>query len=180
MRVFLSSPSAVVRMLHLCHETRCRLRLACISPPSGAPAGKKWSTTSDDHKRRALNANIVYIGTIYFLILAVLSSLHLAFTLLSISVDALKSVSVVTAFTTPLSAILVSHFLLHLQSASLRAVGSIPSSQISSLHLDRSLVFERVVGSLGASISVEDHLEDDCGDDENEERADEPTQTSRE
>ncbi|TBU23311.1 hypothetical protein BD311DRAFT_768781 [Dichomitus squalens] len=116
----------------------------------------------------------------YFLILAVLNSQHLAFTLLSIDVDAFTSISVVTVFTFPLSAILVSRFLLRLQSASLRAVGSIPSSQISSLHLDRSLVFERVVGSLGASIAAEDYLTEDHDDGDNGERADDATQTSRE
>ncbi|TBU39369.1 hypothetical protein BD309DRAFT_1012023 [Dichomitus squalens] len=101
-------------------------------------------------------------------------------TLLSIDRDGLQPVSVVTAFTTPLSAILVSRFLLHLQSASLRAVGSIPSSQFSSLHLDRSLVFERVIGSLGASITAEDYLKEDYSDGDNVERADESTQASRE
>ncbi|TBU52432.1 hypothetical protein BD310DRAFT_832189 [Dichomitus squalens] len=121
-----------------------------------------------------------HAGTVYFLILAVLNSLHLAFTMLSISVNALQPYSVVTVFTVPLSAILVSRFLLHLQSASLRAVGTIPSSQISSLHFDRSLVFERVIGSLGASIAAEDYLVEDYGDGDNVERDDEQTETSRE
>ncbi|TBU37723.1 hypothetical protein BD309DRAFT_904714 [Dichomitus squalens] len=128
----------------------------------------------------SISSALLLDGTVYFLILAVLNSLHLAFTLLSINIDSLQSVSVVTAFTAPLSAILVSRFLLHLQSASLRAVGSIPSSQISSLHLDRSLVFERVVGSLGASITPEDYLKEDYGEGDDVGRADEPTQTSRE
>ncbi|TBU36738.1 hypothetical protein BD309DRAFT_877790 [Dichomitus squalens] len=123
-----------------------------------------------------------HAGTVYFLVLAVLNSLRLAFTMLSPTVDGSQPSypSVVSHFTIPLSAILVSRFLLHLQSASLRAVGSIPSSQISSLHLDRSLVFERVVGSLGASISAEDYLKEDYGDGDDEERADEPTPASRE
>ena len=59
-----------------------------------------------------------------------------------------------------LSTILIARFLLHLQSASLRAVGSVPSSQVSSMHLNESMI-ERVVGSLGASIAVDDHLEQD-------------------
>ncbi|TBU22605.1 hypothetical protein BD311DRAFT_742896 [Dichomitus squalens] len=106
-------------------------------------------------------------GTIYFLILGVLNSLHLAFTLLSININALGPTSVMTAFTVPYS-------------ASLRAVGSIRSSQISSLHLDHSLVFERVVGSLGASISPEDYLKEDHGDGDAGESGDEPTETSEE
>ncbi|TBU60084.1 hypothetical protein BD310DRAFT_876186 [Dichomitus squalens] len=121
-------------------------------------------------------------GTVYFLILAVLNSLHLAFTLLSVNTDALQPVSVMTVFTPPISAILVSRFLLHLQSASLRAIGSVPSSQISSLHVDRSLVLERVVGSIGASIATKDYLIEDDGDGHDVGRADEhePAQTSRE
>ena len=54
-----------------------------------------------------------------------------------------------------LSTILIARFLLHLQSASLRAAGSVPSSQVSSMHLNGSMI-ERVVGSLGASIAVDD------------------------
>ncbi|TBU21404.1 hypothetical protein BD311DRAFT_678455, partial [Dichomitus squalens] len=75
-----------------------------------------------------------------------------------------------------LSAILISRFLLHLQSASLRTVGS--SSQVSSLYFERSLIFERVVGSLGASIAADDYLrEDDYGEAGNAERADESALT---
>ncbi|TBU23300.1 hypothetical protein BD311DRAFT_674265 [Dichomitus squalens] len=131
------------------------------------------------HRGGVLKNSIARVLLVDGAILAVLDSLHLAFTLLSISADALQSLSVLTVFTTPLSAILVSRFLLRLQSASLRAarVGSIPSSQVSSLHLDRSLVFERVVGSLGASIAPEDYLKEDHGDGDDGERADESTQT---
>ena len=68
-----------------------------------------------------------------------------------------------------ISATLVSRFLLHLQSASLRAVGYTASWQASSTALDHSLVFERVVGSLGASISFdhnpESHHDGDMDDD---------------
>ena len=61
--------------------------------------------------------------------------------------------------TARLSAVLVSRFLLHLQSASLRAVGSLPSVQASSAYVDRSLIFERVVGSLNTSLTPDDFLE---------------------
>ena len=59
-----------------------------------------------------------------------------------------------------LSTILIARFLLHLQSASLRAVGSVPSLQVSSMCFNGSMI-ERVVGSLGASIAVDDYLEQD-------------------
>ncbi|TBU36945.1 hypothetical protein BD309DRAFT_877374, partial [Dichomitus squalens] len=97
-------------------------------------------------------------GTIYFATLVVLNCLHLAFTLLSLEIGALQPTSVVGDFTVPISAILLSRFLLHLQSASLRAVGSLSSSQASSApDPDRSITFERVVGSLSASITADDY-----------------------
>ena len=71
-----------------------------------------------------------------------------------------------------LTALLLSRFLLNLQSASLRAIGSISPSQVSSVGLDHSLVFERVVGSLGASIALEDYQDEvDLGpEDDNDDR----------
>ncbi|TBU22649.1 hypothetical protein BD311DRAFT_675584, partial [Dichomitus squalens] len=158
----------------------------CLIAADCLAIGATWFTLGLHYPTRrggvlkgSISSVLLMDGTIYFLILAVLNSLHLALTLLSINVDALQPVSVVTVFTTPLSAVLISRFLLHLQTASLRAVGSIPSSQISSLHLDRSLVFEWVVGSLGASIAAEDYLKEDYDGDDGE-RADGPTQTFRE
>ena len=53
----------------------------------------------------------------------------------------------------------MSRFLLHLQSANLRTIG-----QGSSQSLDitgGSVIFERVMGSLGAQISREDYFEDE-------------------
>ncbi|TBU52351.1 hypothetical protein BD310DRAFT_832399, partial [Dichomitus squalens] len=154
----------------------------CLIAADGLAIGATWFTLGLPYASRrdgvlkgSISSVLLIDGTMYFFTLAVLDSLHLAFTLLSINVDALQPASVVTAFTTPLSAVLVSRFLLHLQSASLRAVGSTPSSQILSMHIDHSLVFERIVGSLGASISAEDYLKEDYDDDGNVERADELT-----
>ncbi|TBU52344.1 hypothetical protein BD310DRAFT_970857 [Dichomitus squalens] len=137
--------------------------------------GLRFPTRRGDGFKGSITSVLLIDGTAFFLILAVLNSLHLTLTLISIAVEALQPISVVTIFTNPLSAILVSRFLLHLQSASLRAVGSLPPSQVSSLHLDHSLVFERVIGSLGASIAAEDYfMEDDLDNGDNGERADEP------
>ncbi|TBU21239.1 hypothetical protein BD311DRAFT_678924, partial [Dichomitus squalens] len=119
-----------------------------------------------------------HTGTVYFLILAMLNTVDLALTLISVHIS--DSISVVTTFTTPISAILVSCFLLHLQTAILRAVGSIPSSQVLSLHLDCSLVFERVVGSLGASIVAQEYLVEDYDNGDDVERAEGQTETSKE
>ena len=106
-----------------------------------------------------------------------------------LDVNALQSTSVVGNFTTPyvhhqvpssklvicgisrtyvptyrLTAVLISRFLLHLQSASLRAVNCVSSSQASSTHTDQSIIFERVLGSLGASIASDDYLEEEQDD----------------
>ncbi|RPD74253.1 hypothetical protein L226DRAFT_560899 [Lentinus tigrinus ALCF2SS1-7] len=86
-------------------------------------------------------------GTVYFVILATLNLLHLLFTLLSIAFDSLQSASVFTAFTDPLTSILVSRFLLDLQE-----VGRYRADpQLSSLSVGQgSLHFNsRVFGSLG-------------------------------
>ncbi|EJF61391.1 hypothetical protein DICSQDRAFT_170151 [Dichomitus squalens LYAD-421 SS1] len=57
-----------------------------------------------------------------------------------------------------LTAVLVSRFLLHLQSASMRAMDATSSSRMQSTNVNHSLVFEHAIGSLGASISVDDYL----------------------
>ncbi|TBU22633.1 hypothetical protein BD311DRAFT_675597, partial [Dichomitus squalens] len=111
---------------------------------------------------------LVYVKKACIRALAILNSLHLTFTLLSLAIFALRFASGITAFSIPLSAILVSRFLLHLQAASLRSVGSIPSSQALSLSLNSSLVFERVVGSLasGTSLASEDYFARSSNDDD--------------
>ncbi|TBU41866.1 hypothetical protein BD309DRAFT_964364 [Dichomitus squalens] len=132
-----------------------------------------------------ISSDFLVDGTVYFSTLVVLNCLHLTFTLLSIDLTALASTSAITTFTTPISAILVSRFLLRLQSPSLRGVGSIPSSQTSATNLDRSIIFDRVFGSLGASIARDDYLQTDdkTGAEGNNVDGDvtgEPTEISRE
>ncbi|TBU36047.1 hypothetical protein BD309DRAFT_72731 [Dichomitus squalens] len=93
--------------------------------------------------------------------------------------------SVITNYTIPLTAVLISRFLLHLQSASLRAAGSMASSQVSSMDLNNSVIFERVIGSLAASITMDDYIRQEDGRAENvmsisTEDEEEPTHTSQE
>ncbi|TBU21643.1 hypothetical protein BD311DRAFT_221169 [Dichomitus squalens] len=150
--------------------------------------GVTWATLARRHDIRHLNivkgslSSILLVdGTVYFLILAVLNSLHLAFTLLALAVEALAPTSVITNFTIPLSSVLVSRFLLHLQSTSLQSVGSVAFSQAFSMDLDHSLIFEGVVGSLGASITRDDYIgqEDDSVDSDHVcSREENSTQTS--
>ncbi|KAM5541384.1 hypothetical protein V8D89_004938 [Ganoderma adspersum] len=97
-------------------------------------------------------------GLIYFVILAVLNSLHLAFSLASVAISALENSSVMTSFTEPITAILVQRFLIHLQAANHRTLG-LDSSQLgTNVQWSSSLTFNRVIGSLGASISPGDVL----------------------
>lgn len=58
-------------------------------------------------------------------------------------------------------------------------MGSVPSSQAPSVPSDRSIIFERVIGSLGASITLDDYVTQDenLGEDGNmgEDEEAEPT-----
>ncbi|TFK86460.1 hypothetical protein K466DRAFT_600296 [Polyporus arcularius HHB13444] len=91
-------------------------------------------------------------GTIYFIALSILNTLHLILTLLSFGTEH-ENVSVVTDFTEPLTGVLVSRFLMDLQSANRRALNT--DSSLYSSGVDgplESIVFERVVGSLASTI----------------------------
>ncbi|TBU39942.1 hypothetical protein BD309DRAFT_871283 [Dichomitus squalens] len=127
---------------------------------------------------------LLHSGTVYFVTLSILNCLHLVFTVLSLDSNGLQSTSALTAFTIPLSAILISRFLLHLQSASLRDVGFIASSHATSTNPEGSIIFDRVVGSLGTPTEAHDYIrpEDDYGEDDDEVRNEEadPACTSRE
>ncbi|KAI1783683.1 hypothetical protein LXA43DRAFT_1130049 [Ganoderma leucocontextum] len=105
-------------------------------------------------------------------VLVVLNTLHLAFTLASFDVIALQNVSDLSLFTDPITAVLVQRFLFHLQSANRQAL-DMDSSRVGGAITQQSgsLVFARVIGSLGASIPPEDFLgtpEDDMVEDEQE------------
>ncbi|KAI0718784.1 hypothetical protein C8T65DRAFT_737124 [Cerioporus squamosus] len=73
------------------------------------------SSLSDILFRNVFHA--VLTGTIYFVVLFVLNVLHLAFSVTAFATDS-DGVSFVTEFTSPITAILVSRFLLELQEAS--------------------------------------------------------------
>ncbi|KAI0365192.1 hypothetical protein BV20DRAFT_954792 [Pilatotrama ljubarskyi] len=89
-------------------------------------------------------------GTIYFGILLILNTLHLTFTMLSITDDALSPVSYFTTFTEPITAVLVSRFLLNLQQVNQQQ----QRSTVATLNLSQNMTldFARVVGSLGSSL----------------------------
>ncbi|KAM5541391.1 hypothetical protein V8D89_004945 [Ganoderma adspersum] len=89
-------------------------------------------------------------------VLMVLNVLHLTFSLVSVAIPALQNASYMTAFTDPITSILVQRFMLHLQAANHRALDLDLSQKASSVQRSSSLVFDRVIGSLGASIPPED------------------------
>ncbi|KAI0326263.1 hypothetical protein GY45DRAFT_1329139 [Cubamyces sp. BRFM 1775] len=101
--------------------------------------------------RRPLSLASVLLrdGVIYFVVLLILNILHLTFTMLSF-VIAFDPSSQVTTFTEPVTAVLVSRFLLDLQSTNRKSLRLDPSD---SMHFDTSfggtLSFARVVGSIG-------------------------------
>ncbi|KAJ8483214.1 hypothetical protein ONZ51_g4865 [Trametes cubensis] len=104
--------------------------------------------------RRPLSLATVLLrdGVIYFVVLVILNVLHLTFTMLSFVIPFDPS-SQVTTFTEPVTAVLVSRFLLDLQSTNRKSLRLDPSD---SMHFDTSfggtLSFARVVGSIGAPL----------------------------
>ncbi|KAM5536607.1 hypothetical protein V8D89_009702 [Ganoderma adspersum] len=105
-------------------------------------------------KRKSLAGVLFWDGFIYFLVLAIIDALHMTLTLLSISKLIVQDyLSYLTLFTVPLSSILMSRFMLHLQAAHCRATG-LDSSQYSTAKRS-SLIFERTIGSMGSCLPPE-------------------------
>ncbi|RPD59958.1 hypothetical protein L227DRAFT_575959 [Lentinus tigrinus ALCF2SS1-6] len=89
-------------------------------------------------------------GTIYFLTLVTLNTLHLLFTVLSIASNTPIAVSYITIFTEPITSILVSRFILNLQE-----VNQTISPELTSLSAGQSSIYftkTRIIGSLGSSL----------------------------
>ncbi|TBU34146.1 hypothetical protein BD311DRAFT_651137, partial [Dichomitus squalens] len=140
---------------------------SCLIAADCIAIGVTWYTLSrrrDIRQPRAFKGTISDVllvdGTVYFIILAVLNTLHLTFTVVSLDVNFLQSTSNVTQFTVPLSAILISRFLLHLQGANLRAIGGGSSHAFATTH-NTSIIFNRVAGSIGAPIDADDYFSQD-------------------
>ncbi|KAI0690466.1 hypothetical protein C8T65DRAFT_671606 [Cerioporus squamosus] len=95
-------------------------------------------------------------GLIYFAVLLVLNSLHLACTMISF-VRAYWPTSYITTFTEPITAVMVARFLLDLQAANRNALlmdAEDPLSISTASSSSGTLNFARVVGSLGSSIGA--------------------------
>ncbi|KAH9925049.1 uncharacterized protein BXZ73DRAFT_103420 [Epithele typhae] len=111
-----------------------------------------WYNLRRDEKSKSSLANVlIRDGAIYFLTIFSLNAIHMSLTLASI-LSPVQTNSEVTTFTEPLTSILVSRFLLNLQAVKNRTAGD-----VSTIELDgttSSVVFERVFGSLAASVDL--------------------------
>ncbi|TFK82801.1 hypothetical protein K466DRAFT_603385 [Polyporus arcularius HHB13444] len=115
---------------------RCRDRFGEIT----------WNSTS-------LTTILARDGSIYFVLLLILNTLHLTFTMLSIHA-AFEPLSYFSDFTEPATTVLVSRFLLDLQSANQRAlkVDSDDPLYLDSMSFSSRVNMSRIVGSLGTSL----------------------------
>ncbi|TFK83871.1 hypothetical protein K466DRAFT_602486 [Polyporus arcularius HHB13444] len=128
-------------------------------------------------KRLTLSDKILCNGTVYFIVLSLLNILHLTLSLLSATINGTGS-SFVTLFTAPITAILVSRFLLELQEANRMVVRLDPDDPLYSSRSPYESDTPSFISSLGgfinpdvpmpSDVSLESH--DDSRPDREEER----------
>ncbi|RDX50370.1 hypothetical protein OH76DRAFT_1402842 [Lentinus brumalis] len=113
----------------------------------------KFAGIRETMRVSSLSSILMRDGLIYFAVLFVLNSLHLALTMISF-VRAYSPTSYITIFTEPITAVLISRFLLDLQAANRKTVimDSEDPLYISTVSFADTLSFARVVGSLGESM----------------------------
>ncbi|KAI0730559.1 hypothetical protein C8Q76DRAFT_715190 [Earliella scabrosa] len=108
------------------------------------------------HGRHSFVKVLVYCGATYFFVLLILNILHLVLTMLAINTP-FQAASNVSAFTEPITATLISRFLLQLQSTRKRTLHidthSLPGNTTLALE---TLVFDRVAGPIGSSLSADE------------------------
>ncbi|RPD57712.1 hypothetical protein L227DRAFT_577697 [Lentinus tigrinus ALCF2SS1-6] len=92
--------------------------------------------------KHTFSGTLLLDGAMYFAILVTLNILHLLFTMLSISFNSLTSISYVTIFTEPITAVLISRFILDLQEVESHRT----DPQLSTIK------FTKVLGSLSAPL----------------------------
>ncbi|KAI0701124.1 hypothetical protein C8T65DRAFT_741821 [Cerioporus squamosus] len=90
-------------------------------------------------------------GLVYFIVLLIINVLHLAFSTSTI-LAAIGTISDISILFEPISAVLVSRFLLNLQQANRRLVNQYSTSTTTERGTTSSIRFDRAVGSLGNSI----------------------------
>ncbi|KAH9929077.1 uncharacterized protein BXZ73DRAFT_102231 [Epithele typhae] len=148
------------------NESETAIQRGALIAADSAVVCATWYTLWHSRKNAAaLNTNVPTLshillrdGTVYFISLALLNALHLIFTLIPLTQTG--GTSLIVVFSDPLTAILVSRFLLNLQAANrgLSGIGStVQGSQLG------SVVFERVVECMGGLVEFagEEELDDD-------------------
>ncbi|KAI0354663.1 hypothetical protein OH77DRAFT_1521558 [Trametes cingulata] len=125
-----------------------------------------WSTLSSIS---TFTTTLLRDGTLYFFVLFTLNCPHLAFTTASFANDALVSISYVTIFTDPITAVLLNRFLMNLQEVNRSTVVGVDGSSaiMSSSPANTDLNFARFLGSLGNSLAYS-HAELETMDDPEE------------
>ncbi|RDX49136.1 hypothetical protein OH76DRAFT_1483352 [Lentinus brumalis] len=103
-------------------------------------------------KRLTLSDMILRDGTVYFIVLSLLNILHLTLSLLSATINGTGS-SFVTLFTAPITAILVSRFLLELQEANRMVVRLDPDDPLYSSRSPYESDTPSFISSLGGFIN---------------------------
>ncbi|TFK84742.1 hypothetical protein K466DRAFT_601756 [Polyporus arcularius HHB13444] len=108
-------------------------------------------TTIRQSKRLSLSDILLRDGTIYFVVLFMLNLLHLVFSVTAVIAD--SGGSYLSVFTSPVTAILISRFLLELQEANQTVVRLDPDDPLhSSRHPFGDLYTPSFIASLGAFI----------------------------
>ncbi|TBU24160.1 hypothetical protein BD311DRAFT_868333 [Dichomitus squalens] len=121
------------------------------------------ATFRPSYRETTFTSVMLWDGALYFVVLLALNALHLSLTLTSIDVTDLQDTSLVGFFTDPLTSILVQHFLLRLQWANNTSNGSETGAQGD--ETTSSIVFDRVIGSIGGSLQPGNHdYADHCTD----------------
>ncbi|RPD53982.1 hypothetical protein L227DRAFT_580888 [Lentinus tigrinus ALCF2SS1-6] len=116
-----------------------------------------WATTYSSVRRSGghigaptFSRLLLVDGTIYFVILTMLNTMHLTFTMLSIATS-LSQVSYIISFTEPTTAILVSRFMFSLQEVKRRTEHQ---QSLNSFH--SSIDFDGVLGAIESTLQPED------------------------
>ncbi|KAJ8463140.1 hypothetical protein ONZ51_g10450 [Trametes cubensis] len=129
-----------------------------------AKGGLTWSMPGC---RSSLMRAMVLHGTVYFLALVILNSLHLALTLLAEDLITGQAISLIPIFTEPLTVIIICRFLLALQRANVKSTGlETTDSELGGSGGDQygsgTLHFaSAVIGSVGGAIDAGVDVDDD-------------------
>ncbi|TBU33886.1 hypothetical protein BD311DRAFT_684372 [Dichomitus squalens] len=104
--------------------------------------------------RRTLSSILLRDGTLYFVVVLVMNIIYLVLTMQRSQVDVVTQVSYVVELTEPMTAILISRFILNLQEVDRRPLDISLSTTYTWSHAksDDIVLTSRIVGSMGSSL----------------------------